>query len=78
MNTRIDQWNHAIDAELQELVEAASNIRRNITEAKTDAKRVYYGKKFKKVQADVMRMLITRERLSAKSQPEATNASNDA
>jgi hypothetical protein len=62
---RVDQWREAANAELQELVQTAAAIRTNITNSKTSVKKKYFEKKFKKVQADVMRMLITLERLNA-------------
>ena len=62
---RLDQWQVAAEVELQDLVQQAASIRTNITTAKTQAKKQYFEKKFKKVQADVMRMLITLERLKA-------------
>lgn len=64
---RLDLWQQAATAELQELVQTAAHIRTNITGAKTQAKKQYFEKKFAKVQADVMRMLVTLERLKAQT-----------
>jgi hypothetical protein len=64
---RIDQWRAAANAELQDLVQTAAAIRTNINNSKTSVKKQYFEKKFKKVQADVMRMLITLERLNAQA-----------
>ena len=70
---RLDQWQVAAETELQDLVQQAASIRTNITSAKTQAKKQYFEKKFKKVQADVMRMLVTLERLKART----TNGGSD-
>lgn len=65
IDARLDLWQSAAEAELQDLVQAAAHIRHNITTAKTQVKKQYFEKKFKKVQTDVMRMLTTLERLKA-------------
>jgi hypothetical protein len=73
---RLDTWQQAATAELQDLVQVAANIRTNITTAKTQTKKQYFEKKFKKVQADVMRMLITLERLKAETSPTESQDAN--
>lgn len=74
---RLDLWQSAASAELNDLVHAAATIRMNITTAKTQAKKQYFEKKFKKVQADVMRMLVTLERLKSTMSPPVRGGSDD-
>lgn len=64
-DARLDLWQAAAEAELHDLVQQAAHIRTNITSAKTQTKKQYFEKKFKKVQLDVMRMLTTLERVKA-------------
>ena len=60
---RILEWQQTVEQELQELVTTAAQLRQTITSAKTATKKQYFEKKFKKVQHDVMSMLVTLQRL---------------
>ena len=62
---RIEEWESVVHQELQDLVQRGSTLRKNIDSSKTDTKKSYYNKKFKKVQQDVMRMLVTLRRLES-------------
>jgi predicted transcriptional regulator len=60
---RIEIWKTTVEQELQELVQVASTLRKNITNSKTATKKAYYNKKFSKVQQDVIKMLTALQRL---------------
>jgi hypothetical protein len=62
---RLAKWRGAVEQELQSLVQQASEIRRNIDTAKTNVKKQYYAKKFKKVTNEVLQMVATMQRLDA-------------
>ncbi len=62
---RSNQWQSALNGELQHLIEMASICRKAITTAKTETKKKYYSKKFKKIQAEVMQMLVVKQRVDA-------------
>jgi glutaredoxin 2 len=63
---RIEQWLAAANAELQDDITEASKIRSLIDTSKTQAKKQYYQKKFKKVQTRVFQMLTLAEQLKSK------------
>jgi len=56
-DARLEEWKESIQKELQRLVMMASLIRKSIDTAKTQVKKDYYGKKFKKVNAEVLRLV---------------------
>ena len=64
-NDRIGRWRGAVELELQSLVVRAAETRKKIETAKTSTKKDFYHKKFKKITADVMKMVTTLERLQA-------------
>lgn len=72
-STRLAQWKGAVDLELQDLIKQASEIRANIANAKTQFKRQYYKKKFKKIQPRVLQMVAAMQRIEAQ-QAEHTKA----
>jgi len=60
------QWQSAINAELTDLITQASELRSLINDAKTNTKKQYYQKKFKKVQKLVLQALVVKQRIDAK------------
>jgi flagellar basal body rod protein FlgB len=79
-DSRVEAWKQAVEQELQDLLQQASSIRQNITNSKTPTKKAYYAKKFKKVQREVMSMVVTKQRLNGMTRPTApaTEDSSDA
>lgn len=81
VDTRMNQWEKAINAELQDLVTEASHLRQQITSSKTTTKKKYYQKKFDKVSIQVRQMLIALQRVKAQdTTPKSTfnNQNSDA
>lgn len=74
---RIAEWTGTVEQELQDLVQQASHIRQNIVGAKTAAKKQYFEKKFKKVQSNVMSMLVTLQRLREMSPKQEQQENGD-
>jgi len=68
---RRSQWKHAVEQELQILVSQASVLREKINTAKTNYKKQFYGKKFSKVQTQVMQMVAALQRFQANEQATA-------
>lgn len=60
---RLEIWRQSIDAELQDLITTAAAIRQEITTAKTEVKRKYFSKKFKKISDQVMQLLAVQSQL---------------
>lgn len=60
---RLAQWKGAVDLELQDLIKQASEIRANISKAKTPYKRAFYEKKFKKITPKVLQMVAAAQRI---------------
>lgn len=60
---RSDQWKAAVEAELQDLITEASIIRKEISTAKTNTKKKYFEKKFKKVNQEVRQMVAALHRI---------------
>lgn len=71
---RIELWRQTIDAELQSTITEAASLRQKISEAKTDVKRKYYNKKFKKISDQVMQLLAVQSQLPP---PPAAAATTD-
>lgn len=67
------QWKNAIESELQLLIIEAAKIRKSITEAKTQYKKDFYGKKFKKINAQVLQYVGALQRLGTPILPEGTD-----
>lgn len=65
------QWRQAVEQELQILVSQASVLREKINTAKTNYKKQFYGKKFSKVQTQVMQMVAALQRFQANDQAAA-------
>lgn len=65
---RLNEWDSAINAELQDLITTASNYRQAISSAKTGTKRAFYEKKFKKVQTQIIQMLTAKNQIQARLQ----------
>lgn len=57
------KWKTVIEAELQDLIGQATKIREQMSSAKTQTKRQYFDKKFKKINAAVMQMVVSLQRL---------------
>lgn len=57
------QMRAAVQQELQVLMVEASQYRKKITDAKTQYKKVFYGKKMKKVSDKIMQMLVALQQL---------------
>lgn len=70
---RMELWRATIDAELQQSITEAANLRQKILESKTEVKRKYYNKKFKKVSDTVMQLLVVQNQLPPR---EATTNDN--
>lgn len=68
---RRSQWKQAVEQELQILVSQASVLREKINTAKTNYKKQFYGKKFSKVQTQVMQMVAALQRFQANDQAAA-------
>lgn len=66
---RMELWRATIDAELQQSITEAANLRQKISESKTDVKRKYYNKKFKKVSDTVMQLLAVQNQLPPREAP---------
>ncbi len=60
---RIELWRETIDAELQEAITTASELRQKISESKTQVKKDYYNKKFSKVSDTVMQLIAVKSQL---------------
>lgn len=60
---RIELWRDTIDDELQDAITTASQLRQKISESKTQVKRDYYNKKFRKVSDTVMQLLAVKNQL---------------
>lgn len=65
VNVRGKQWTQAIEAELQDLVVQASQLRQLINSSKTGAKKKYYQKKFAKISTQVHQMVAALQRVQA-------------
>lgn len=63
LSDRLATWEAAVEMEAQDLIKEAARLRQLSNEAKTATKRGYYDKKFKRVTADLMKMVATLERL---------------
>jgi hypothetical protein len=62
---RLNEFKRSLTNELQPLIKEASELRIKITEAKTKTKKDFYGKKFKKIQGDVLRYVATLQQIDA-------------
>lgn len=62
---RGEQWQQAIESELQDLVKQASGLRGQINNSKTGTKKRYYEKKFAKVSTQVRQMVSALQRVQA-------------
>lgn len=71
---RIELWRATIDAELQQHITEAAALRQKISESKTDVKRRYYNKKFKKVSDTVMQLLAVQSQLPPRESGATTDA----
>lgn len=60
---RIELWRDTIDAELQDAITTASELRQKISESKTQVKKDYYNKKFSKVSDTVMQLIAVKGQL---------------
>lgn len=60
---RLELWRQSIDAELQDLITTAAAIRQEISTAKTETKRKYFSKKFKKISDQVVQLLAVQSQL---------------
>lgn len=72
VTSRRENWTDAINGELNALIEQASIYRKYMSEAKTATKRAFYARKFKKIQPQVMQMVVALQRMND------TGADNDA
>jgi len=66
------QWKGAVEQELQADVQRAAVIRKKISDAKTNYKKEFYGKKFTEIQSKVMQMVAALQRLQAQEVSSAT------
>lgn len=64
---RIELWRDTIDAELQQAITTASEIRQKLSESKTQVKKDYYNKKFQKVSDTVMQLIAVKSQLPPES-----------
>lgn len=60
---RVELWRATIDAELQQSINEAASLRQKISDSKTEVKRKYYNKKFKKVSDTVMQLIAVQSQL---------------
>jgi hypothetical protein len=65
LTERTAMWRGAVEQELNALIIEASRIRKEIDSAKTQLKKQYFQKKFKKITTQVMQMLTALERVKA-------------
>lgn len=65
VDSRLSQWKTAVQAELQDLISQAAELRKEISQAKTATKRKYYEKKFEKIKPRVMQMVAALQKLEA-------------
>lgn len=65
LTDRTAMWRGAVEMELRDLIAEASRIRKEIDTAKTNLKKEYFKKKFKKVTTQVMQMLTALERVKS-------------
>ena len=79
---RLDLWRATIDAELQQAITTASELRQKIADSKTTTKRDYYNKKFQKISDTVMQLIAVKSQLppasadtSTPSEPVSTTSS---
>lgn len=70
VDTRVSQWTNAVEYELQGLITQAATIRKEISSAKTTAKKAYFQKKFKKLQPQVMQMVAALQQLQSTAPPD--------
>ena len=64
---RLELWRATIDAELQQAITTASELRQKISESKTQLKKDYYNKKFQKVSDTVMQLIAIKSQLPPES-----------
>jgi seryl-tRNA synthetase len=65
LTDRTALWRGAVEQELQSLIATASQIRKEVSTAKTATKKKYFSKKFKSITTQVMQMLTALERVKA-------------
>jgi hypothetical protein len=56
-DVRMTEWKNALETRLQYLISEAATLRQTMSAAKTQPKKQYFGKKFKKVNAEVMQIV---------------------
>jgi hypothetical protein len=61
---RMSEWKAMVETELQQRMTVAADIRKIMTESKTSTKRDYYGKKFKKLQGEIYRLVSALQKLT--------------
>jgi len=60
---RLKLWTDTVQAELQDLIIKATQIREKMNTAKTRTKVEYYGKKFKKISSEVVNLAGTIQKI---------------
>lgn len=65
---RVSEWKATVEREIQERLVSATELRTTINEAKTDVKRTYYNKKFKKINDEIYRLVSTLQAITAQEE----------
>jgi hypothetical protein len=71
---RISEWKGMVEQEIQKLMEEAAQLRKTINVSKTDTKKQFYTKKFKKISAETIKMVEALQTLTIQEETSLQHA----